>query len=201
MSAPPRSQQDPASRCLGPTASAGISPGRELPQGALIKYLPTRSVKPFQRGACKVGPPHYSRDTCCRSRTDGHPQTHPCMLTRETDSRHVRFSFQPIFRAPLRAIRRSARKTRAMVPGERFSVNGKGRSRGSGQEDLQKLNRPPGRKSSGAHSASTACEKSSVAEAEADRLVELNAVDTVGRETVRKALKRTGLRYTRSRDR
>ena len=34
----------------------------------------------------------------------------------------------------------------------------------------------------------------------ADRLVELKAVDTVCHETVRKALKKTGLRYTRSRD-
>jgi transposase len=34
----------------------------------------------------------------------------------------------------------------------------------------------------------------------ADRLVELEAADTVCHETVRKALKKTGLRYTRSRD-
>ena len=34
----------------------------------------------------------------------------------------------------------------------------------------------------------------------ADRLVELNAVDTVSHETVRKALKKTGLRFTRSKD-
>ena len=34
----------------------------------------------------------------------------------------------------------------------------------------------------------------------ADRLVELDAVETVSHETVRKALKKTGLRYTRSRN-